>query len=603
MRYTSQTVNDTKQGTPTTTTPPPYQPGKLPGVPDKLAACIPPAGPLHRYMAWAIKTTDADPLFHLASILPCWAHECCSFGFRIDAGNEYVPKLWTFTVGAPASSKSTAIRRALGVYRQVAIRGDLADPFVQAEGSVPGLFEALAERFEPELGITPGVVYRDEAARLLDTRDSVADMLCNIIDGDDVKRHLRGARKANREDPGSVADTLRSPTYSGLLATTFARLREVTKTTYLEGGLYSRFLWFVGPNKPGPQSLTVNPHREEEREVIRVWGAWERWPLGMQTLGLDSTVLLPEESLQLLEHTLFRDLQAGANDGNDRVNAMRKRSLTQATIVAGLYALSQQRMSIELDDMTRAIRLVRLCLEGYLRVDPTLAADPVMVAADIAFHAIVNAGDLGIAKGKLYPILRAPKPLVDQVLDTLLDEDAIELMNTKTGKRGRPSIRYRALRTERYETRASTAPKASKTTSAEAFAMLDELRLARTAGNESLAAELDARLSTLVLELPDLEAARLRLEAWRGDPVAYAARLEEQARAERKAEIQAREAARRAQEARVAFETTEDLDGTPEAAVAALTGTSEAGQRAHGVLRFQASGAQTKPRRRRRSKP
>jgi len=553
-------------------------------------------------MAWAVKTTDADPLFHLAAILPCWAHECCSYGFRIDAGNEYIPRLWTFTVGAPASSKSTAIRRALGVYRQVAIRGDLADPFVQAEGSVPGLFEALAERFEPELGITPGIVYRDEAARLLDTRDSVADMLCNIIDGDDVKRHLRGARKANREEAGSVADTLRSPTYSGLLATTFARLREVTKTTYLEGGLYSRFLWFVGPSTPGPQSLTVDPHRDEEAAVVAAWGEWARWPLGMQTLGLDSTVLLPEESLQLLEATLFRDLQEGAADGNDRVNAMRKRSLTQATIVAGLYALSQQRMSIELDDMDRAIRLVRLCLEGYLRVDPTLAADPIMVAADIAFHAIATAGDLGIVKGKLYPILRAPKALIDQVLDTLVDEDAIERIDVHTGKRGRPAIRYRALRSDRYETRRpSAAPKAaSKPDASTYFAMLEELRQARQAGNTALAGELEAQLSVGILELDDLDAARIRLEAWRGDPSAYAQRLEEQRAAEALAQQQAREAARVAQAARDALAAVSGPNNNPQAAVSALLGGDEARQAPRGVLRWSSSAT---PTRRRRSKP
>jgi len=528
---------------------PHYTPGKL-DASAALAACVPESGPLHRYLSWAIKTTDADPLFHIASILPCWAHECCVQGFRIDRANELVPKIWTFTVGAPASSKSTAIRRALGVYRQHVIRAGGLDPLVQAEGSVPGLFEALAERWDPDLGITPGVVYRDEAARLLDTRDSVADMLCNIIDGDEVKRHLRGARAANRENAGSVADTLRNPTYSGLLATTFARLREVTKTTYLEGGLYSRFLWFVGPARPGTQLLTVDPHLDEQAEVVQAWANWARWPLGLGALAEDLTVDVPKVAVDLLEATLFSDLQSGVTAGNDRLNAMRKRALTQAILVAGLYALNHRRLTVEVDDMARAIRLVRLCLSGYERIDPTLAADPIMVSADVAFHAIAGAGDLGLPKSKLYPILRAPKVLIDQALDTLVDEGSVELVPPPEGKRGRPVVRFRARTAERYgATRPADDDQGAHGLTAY-VAKLDVLRELRRVGQDTTEAEAD--IEVFYASLDPLSQAQADLEGWRADPVSFDEAAEEarrQAHNEQVASEVAQGARRSAQEA------------------------------------------------------
>ena len=159
----------------------PYHEGLIEGLSDDVQVCLPSSGPLHRYMAWARKTTDAEPIFHLGSILPCWAHLVCSHGFVIDERQRLTPRIWSFIVGVPASAKSTAIRRAVSVYGTVNLQTSRADPFVLAEGSVPGIFEALAERYDVNLDQSHGIVHRDEAARLLHTTDSVADMFCQIM--------------------------------------------------------------------------------------------------------------------------------------------------------------------------------------------------------------------------------------------------------------------------------------------------------------------------------------------------------------------------------------------------------------------------------------
>lgn len=415
-----------------------YTPGPIEGLSDEILNCIPPQGPIHRYISWAIKTTDAEPLFHLGSILPCWAHAVCTRGFSIDEDHRMVPKLWSFLVGVPASSKSTAMKRALSLYRR---HYTTRDPFVLAEGSVPGIFEALCDNFDYELDASVGVVYRDEAARLLDTQDSIADMLCNIIDGETVKRHLRGARAANKESPGSVRDTLLRPSFSGILTTTFSRLREVTKASYLEGGLYSRFLWFVGQPRLVGQSLTWNPHRAEEDDVLASWADWSAWANGLEALGHNRVIRVPPLCVELLRSTLFANLERhGATD--NRLNAARKRGINQAILVAGLYAASQQRDTVNEDDMDRAINLVEFCLQGLERLDPSLAVDEFMQHVDFAFHAIVGAGDFGLNSSKLFAILRRPKNIVDGIVETLIAEGSIRCVERRTGARGRPAMTY-----------------------------------------------------------------------------------------------------------------------------------------------------------------
>lgn len=428
----------------------PYREGIIPNLDPDLAACVPSAGPIHRHLAWAVKTTDAEAIFHLGSILPCWSHAVASHGFVIDDDHRMTPRLWSMLIGVPASAKSTAMKRAMNLYRRFYDKQRTSDPFVIAEGSVPGIFEALADRLDADLGISHAVVYRDEAARLLDNKDtSVSDMLCNIIDGEDVKRHLRSARAANREAPGSVKDTLVKPAFSGILTTTFSRLREVTKASYLEGGLYSRFLWFVGQPRLPQQSLTYSLHRDEEDDVLAAWTDWSRWALGQAALGVPLVVKVPPECIELLRATLFANLERhGASD--NRLNAARKRGIQQAIQLAGLYALSQSRLVVEPEDMDAAINLVEFCLAGLERLDPSLAVDEFMQTVDHAFHAIAGAGPAGLSTSKVYAAVRRSKAIVDAMLETLIAEGSVRRVQVNTGKPGRPALAYVANGAARF---------------------------------------------------------------------------------------------------------------------------------------------------------
>lgn len=420
----------------------------LPELPEEIAVCIPPSGPLFDYMRWAIKTTDAEPVFHLGSLLSCWSHACVSRGWKVNQRRPTRPAIWSFIVGVPASSKSTAMSRATDLYKDFCGMTGSRDPIIFAEGSVPGIFEALCDHWDPEAQLSHGIFYRDEAARLLDTKDSVADMLCNIIDGVEVKRHLRGAREANRNAAGSVNDALRSPGFSGMLTTTFSRLRDVTQASHLEGGLFSRFTWFVGQSSLPLQQLVVDMHGDERAEVLRSWEAWNQWTLGMSALGEPLLVQMPDEAYELLRVTLFASLvEHGKHD--NRLNAARKRALNQAIDIAGLFAISQQRTTITDDDMDRAINLVLGSLQGLERLEPTLATDAVTTYAERVFQALIDATE-GMQKATLLELTRCDYKTMGIVLQALLEEGAIEKQVRPTGKPGRPPEFYVAKLKSRF---------------------------------------------------------------------------------------------------------------------------------------------------------
>lgn len=414
-----------------------------------VASCLPEYGPLRSYMAWAIKTTDAEHLFHLGSVLPCFANEVCEASFRIDAKRQLRPTLWTFLVGVAAGSKSTAQRRAQAHYKRVRNiqAGQQAhDPFIQAEGSLPGIFEALAEAYNPDLDMSAGVVTRDEAARLLDSKDpTVADMLCQIIDGEEVRRHLRSL-KAEQRAGATVRDRLRNPAFSGCFATTFARLREVTQASFIEGGLYSRFLWFKGQTcLPNPQ-LDVDLHEDDWRHAVEDWVDWGRWLLGMCTV-LDAeseprVVQVSGQARDVLEETLFADFVEHARF-DDRINATRKRGLTQAVLVAGLYALSRRELIVGAADMAAACNLIAQSTQGLAELNGELAVGDELADVARVRAVITQAGELGIKKSALYPKVQLPKKALDAALAQLIEQEVVVEERTRHQGAGRPGVLYR----------------------------------------------------------------------------------------------------------------------------------------------------------------
>jgi hypothetical protein len=360
-----------------------------------------------------------------------------------------VPRLWTAILGPSAAGKSTAIQRGMTFYRDFLEHFRTArDPFVMAEGSIPGIFEKLTEGWDMDTERTLGVLHQEEFSRLLDSKDAVSEMLMQLADGIEIERHKVSSRNAARQGMQTF-DRMRAPAISALFATTYSSLRRVTRAHHIEGGLFSRMIWFVAEPDAARLRMLPSPQPEKKRAALHTWAEWSRWIDGQEAAGAPRSIDVPAEVHWILHDSLFEVLKTRIAE-DDRMNATRRRAIVQAYLVAGLLAFSQGRRVVTSDDMDCAVNLVERCVSGLEKIEPELANSELMQTANVAFRAIVNAGGR-LPKTGLYRALKIPKNVLDMVLATLIDEGSIREVQQKTGKQGRPRTLYVASGPQRFQ--------------------------------------------------------------------------------------------------------------------------------------------------------
>lgn len=427
---------------------PAYRPGPLEGVSEEVQACCPSDGSLHAYVWWAAQTTHAPPWWHVATGLAAIAHEAARHGYVIGAEQQMRPMLWVALLGPSAAGKSTAIGRAIDFYRSHLASTNARDPFVMAEGSIPGIFEKLTEGWDEDVGRTLGILHQEELSRLLDSKDTVAEMLMQLADGRDIERHKVSSRAAARQGQ-NAHDKLVNPTLSATVATTYSSLRRVTKAHHIEGGLYSRLLWFIAEPDPHRLQMLPTPRPAQFRAALDEWRQWQGWILAEEVVGAPKVIDVPEQVHSILEDSLFEALKQKIR-GDDRLNATRMRAVMQAYLIAGLFAFSQRRTTVLSDDMDQAVNLVERCTAGLERIDPELGGNEIMQLVNVGFRAIQARGTAGLKRNELYAALKSSKGVVEQVLGTLIDEGSVREVTLKTGKRGRPPTAYVACGPTRF---------------------------------------------------------------------------------------------------------------------------------------------------------
>lgn len=428
-------------------------------LPEEIAACLPETGPLRTYIDYALTTTDAEPLFHLATILPTFAFYANQHGFHPEGDHSF--RVFTFIIGQPASSKTTAMRRAKQFFEGVAIDHitrakqfpgmamQFSQPqlgFVQASGTIPGIYDAINEHIDPDHQRVAVILHHDEISQLLKKHgDDVAEFLCQLSDGSDIENHLRG-RKRLKKTGAHIIEMVEKPASNAIFATTFRGLITSFSIVYLEGGLYTRFLWFVGGEGALDHRLEWGRNEAMELEARAEWLQWAHWA-DMPRDREDKVVHMPNHIRDMLRSTLFEDLR-----GSDPVMAPTlKRALERAQTVAKLYALQSQRTVVNDEDMARAINLVEFSVKGLRRLVPRLVGDPILgEKTNLAFNILQRAGKKGLSRSQLYKALHHPsRHIFEQVVTTLLDEGSIAMRTVKRKVRGRPPHQFWALVHER----------------------------------------------------------------------------------------------------------------------------------------------------------
>lgn len=414
-------------------------------LPELIRSCAPVDGVIHAYLWWVVPTTHAPAQYHLGAILPVLAYEAARRGILVSTQRR-LPRVWTGLVGASGHGKSTAHYRAIQFARDwygIYLAGNYRDPFFHLDGSMPGILAASSTGWMPDLNASIGIYETDEMSKILAQLDSVSETLCKVFDGVTVTRHLRQFQQAKAAGE-RVPDQLVNPAFSACFASTPSSLERVTHAYHLEGGLYSRILWFRG--ELAAEDLRPREvHRDRARAtVLRLWEDWARW-MDAEMLtreGERRRVSVPQDICDLIDRHLFEPSRAVLARGDDRVNPARLRGLQYCEMLSGLYALSRGDFVADEDDAAAAINLVNACIGTLSFLDRTIAVNDVTRLREKALAAVRAAGLEGLRRSELYPVLKCTKRELEEVVQTLLDADAIEEI-VRSGK-GRPLTVYLA---------------------------------------------------------------------------------------------------------------------------------------------------------------
>lgn len=423
-------------------------------------AVWPTTGILGAYPAWSTRTTDATFAYHVAAIVSFVAHLANRFGVRNFRGEPF--RFQHCLIGKSGASKSSAWKRASKFYRALCTRLGISERpgALLLSGSLPGLFEALGEMREEGTDWHYGVLWHDEISSFLrnNRQEAVAEFLCMVADGERHERHLRSIKAQNRLVTGSAIETLENHAFQGLYATTFDVARTVTKPEYINGGAFSRWTWFVGPEHPH-HARTWKERLDEREAVLDAFVEWVGWLQGEVLLhtqrGEPILVHDDEEACLAAGDPLYQEL---CEETSDPMVPIQKRGLELIPHYAAIFALGDQRLHCLPADYAKAANLVAYSLDCYRRLLPRIGAgsgntlEVVRSKIDDAFAAVAKSGEAGLTRSDLHRLLSRPgKDVLDKILETLLDEAVVEEQVAKQvtddGKptRGRPTRRYVAL--------------------------------------------------------------------------------------------------------------------------------------------------------------
>lgn len=440
------------------TPPDTYAPGPIDGVPADVMECMPPNGMIHSYIWWAQQTTFANPIYHLGAILPVLAWDLAMRGYSV-ARRGAQPALQSFLIGGPGSGKSSALRLAQAFHEDfLTICGETLigepwsrerhTPWLQAEGSVPGLLEALHDLFKPELGTTPALLYHEEVDALLTKKtDDVRQTLMQLFDSlPKVERALRQYR-AMKLRTGTAPNIVLRPAIGGVFCATNEAMNRTLDASYFEGGLISRCLWLRGKPDIRKHSSTA------PREVLRSWvlDGWVQYAhhhtgvtLGRNAAGEQSLFSIDpkvKDCFADLDAQFFKALEAD----DDRMQASWGRAIEHGQLIACLYAWSRGQLRVTPEDARAAVKLVDWSIRTTQGLSTTQGAtDLGWQLAERALQVIQAGGPQGVPKAALYKELRVDKATLDRALATLEDGDSVRLFKTASQGRGRPTQLYRA---------------------------------------------------------------------------------------------------------------------------------------------------------------
>lgn len=391
---------------------------------------LPPETPLADYLAWTNAVHASPPIYHVACALTFCAYTLCRRGFGIETLFERThPTLQFVMLGASGCGKSTAIKLgrdfADDVWREASIT--LANPRVQPAGSIPGILGALQPLYDRRHNITPAWLIHDEVAQLFNSREPIAELLCQLTDGRTIEHRTKTAQRQRNSDE---LEKLINPRVAALFASTEAQLAPHFKESHRSGGVFARMLWIRPPllshhNYQEPATVEFLEHVRTLRQ--RAVGSFAQWE-GLLSLvdAEDGTTFSFEPEAEAALHA-FREELKRKSDTHDGLQGQRNRASDRARVIAAIFAAQRGRLTIPLEHVERAIALLQLLLRyaGDTLESEELAGDSLERLCTRVEGVVRKAGERGLRRGKIYTKVRLSKDSLDRVLETLKDRERV----------------------------------------------------------------------------------------------------------------------------------------------------------------------------------
>lgn len=429
-----------------------YAYGPIPGVPDDVMECIPKSGMVHEYVWWASQITYASPIWHVGAILPAIAYELAAQGWSLPGRKSQIA-LQSFLIGRPATAKSTCLRMARAFHEDMlSTKAQYSQgswdpgksPWFQSEGTVAGLLEALYDRFDEDLDITPSILFHEEVSSLLGSKDfGTIDILMQLFDAQPVVERMlvryREMAKKGLTPPSRVV----KPAIGGVFAGTISAMQNVLTSRHFQGGLVSRSLWLVAePDVRRFDAVEEDDERLPQRaEVLGRWTQYGPHLFGLRARGDAQFAPFTPAVKAIIEDNLVARFRSAFSAHDDHIAPTLQRAIQLARLITRLYAMSRGSLQASEEDARAAVALVQWSVRSAELLGGLTSDNEGWRMRTRALELCEQAGEVGIDRRSLYKALHISKGELDQVIASMLDEGIIvERRGRHTN--GRPKAIY-----------------------------------------------------------------------------------------------------------------------------------------------------------------
>jgi hypothetical protein len=429
---------------------------------------MPKFGILASYLDFArLGAANGAEIYHLGAAIPVLLNELNLRGFSVQGVSDYGKKrpltCFSLQLGPSGDGKSTSATTAINHFVNIFDTEDRANRpqhmpkrALEFEGTPEGLRHALIQsHFVHDLQSTIALVYHEELTSLFRGHTThVAEFLQRLYDGRTIEEQQRQHQRAKTET-GIDNSAIRDPKINAIFCSTPDNLAAVISKTMASGGLYGRFLIFVGESRLQEyEGFRYTPENIKRTDELRFKSEveceeWSKFLVGAAAREGKEIKLSPEA--HEVFGAWFNEYQRIIHETGmeDNLRSMLSRAHRTAWTIAGLYATTQMRMYVNAQDAVEACRLVDRCFHMGKVLDKRLGQSEEAKLLDALLDGIRTRKDRGVLKSQLYDMpgianRGVTQAILNSMLSTLLESDTIVQVTDVPGGRGRPPTRYYA---------------------------------------------------------------------------------------------------------------------------------------------------------------